>query len=51
VRITAGGQCHHRHVHLDVADDWQAPVLVALPPLASPHAQDWRRRRSPQLLG
>jgi AraC-like DNA-binding protein len=51
VRITPGAPCHHRDVCLDVAEGWQAPVLVALPPLASPHAQDWRRRRSTRLLG
>ncbi|GDY28447.1 helix-turn-helix domain-containing protein [Gandjariella thermophila] len=51
VRVTAAGQCHHRDVHLDVAQTWQPPVLVALPPLASPHAQDWRRRRPERILG
>lgn len=35
----------HREVQLDVADDWSAPVVVALPPLASRYAQDWRRHR------
>ncbi len=45
VRVTAEAPRHRRDVHLDVGTDWSAPVLVALPPLASPGAQDWRRHR------
>ncbi|MCI2419363.1 AraC family transcriptional regulator [Saccharopolyspora sp. K220] len=48
VRVSARQPCHHREVHLDVAAEWSTPVLVALPPLASPIAQD-RRRQSPLL--
>ncbi|MGP4015489.1 helix-turn-helix transcriptional regulator [Saccharopolyspora sp. 5N708] len=47
VRVSARAPWHHRDVHLDVAAEWTAPVLVALPPLASPIAQD-RRRQSRQ---
>lgn len=45
VRVSPATPLHHREVHLDLADDWSAPVVVALPPLASARAQDWRRRR------
>ena len=45
VQVSAASRAHHRQVYLDLADDWVAPVLVALPALASAGAQDWRRRR------
>jgi AraC-like DNA-binding protein len=35
VRVTRASPVHHREVWLDVAPAWNAPVLVALPPLAS----------------
>ncbi|GAB2974278.1 helix-turn-helix transcriptional regulator [Amycolatopsis acidiphila] len=35
VRVTRESPAHHREVWLDVAREWDAPVLVALPPLAS----------------
>lgn len=38
-------QRHHRDVVLDLADDWRAPVVVALPSLVTGSAQDWRRHR------
>lgn len=44
VHVSARMPPQHREVQLDVAADWMAPVLVALPPLASPIAQDRRRR-------
>jgi AraC family transcriptional regulator len=50
LRVSARQPCHHCEMHLDVAAGWAAPVLVALPPLASPIVQDRRRhRRSPVL--
>jgi hypothetical protein len=45
VQVSPTAPAHHREVYLDVADEWVAPVLVALPALASAGAQDWRRRR------
>ncbi|GAA5168856.1 MULTISPECIES: helix-turn-helix transcriptional regulator [Amycolatopsis] len=36
VHVTPCRPVHHREVWLDVAPEWDAPVLVALPPLASP---------------
>jgi len=36
---------HHRDLVLDVLPAWSSPVLVALPRLASPAAQDWQDRR------
>ncbi|GHF77789.1 AraC-like DNA-binding protein [Amycolatopsis bartoniae] len=36
VHVSARQPVHHREVWLDVAPRWEAPVLVALPPLASP---------------
>ena len=35
VRVTAAQPFHHRDVRVDLGPDWTAPVLVALPPLAS----------------
>lgn len=35
VRVSRASPAHHREVWLDVAPAWDAPVLVALPPLAS----------------
>jgi AraC-like DNA-binding protein len=35
VRVSRHQPLHHREVCLDVSPDWQTPVLVALPPLAS----------------
>ncbi|NKQ57876.1 helix-turn-helix transcriptional regulator [Amycolatopsis sp. K13G38] len=35
VRVSPGSPLHHRDVELDIAPDWSAPVLIALPPLAS----------------
>lgn len=36
LRVSTGGQVHDCDLYLDVADDWAAPVVVALPALASP---------------
>lgn len=47
VRVVGAPRRHRRDLCLDVAEDWCAPVLVALPRLACPSAQDWRRRRTP----
>ena len=44
VRVAAGS-VEHREITLGVAPPWSAPVLVALPPLAAPIAQDRRRQR------
>ncbi|TNC20798.1 helix-turn-helix transcriptional regulator [Amycolatopsis alkalitolerans] len=35
VHITPRTPVHHREVWLDVAPEWDAPVLIAVPPLAS----------------
>lgn len=43
VRVAAGS-FEHREIELGVVPSWSAPVLVALPPLASPMAQDRRRQ-------
>jgi AraC-like DNA-binding protein len=51
VRIAPDNLLHYRDVHLDVAEGWSAPVLVALPPLASACSQDWRRREQARVLG
>lgn len=40
-----GRRPHRRDVVLDVLPAWSAPVLVALPLLASPAARDWQDRR------
>jgi AraC-like DNA-binding protein len=45
IYISPNAAWHHRDVSLDLAVDWAAPVVVALPSLASGHAQDWRRHR------
>jgi hypothetical protein len=50
VRIAPDNLLHYRDVHLDVAEGWSAPVLVALPPLASACSQDWRRREQAHVL-
>ncbi|GAB3292033.1 helix-turn-helix transcriptional regulator [Parasphingorhabdus pacifica] len=50
VHVSAPTVQHHREVYLDIAADWMAPVLVALPPLASPIAQDRRRHASAPAL-
>ena len=50
VRIAPENLLHYRDVHLDVAEGWSAPVLVALPPLASACSQDWRRREQAHVL-
>jgi AraC-like DNA-binding protein len=42
VRVTSSAPFHHREVNLDIGEDWGAPVLVALPPLASPVARERR---------
>ncbi|MER6767667.1 AraC family transcriptional regulator, partial [Amycolatopsis sp. NPDC000746] len=42
VRIRAGPVPLRQDVRLDVAPAWSPPVLVALPPLASEGAQEWR---------
>lgn len=42
VRIRAGPVPLRQDVRLDVAPSWSPPVLVALPPLASEGAQEWR---------
>ncbi|RRO16741.1 AraC family transcriptional regulator [Saccharopolyspora rhizosphaerae] len=48
VRVAPGRPPEDREITLQVVPPWSAPVLVALPPLASPIAQDRRRhlRRS-----
>lgn len=45
VVVSTTAQVHRRDIVLDVAPAWRAPVLVALPMLACPNAQDWRSRR------
>lgn len=45
VHVTRKDHLHQRDVQLDVAPEWSAPVVLALPPLASEDAQDWRRPR------
>jgi len=35
VHVSPGSPLHHRDVDLDLGPDWSAPVLIALPPLAS----------------
>ncbi|ATY11603.1 AraC family transcriptional regulator [Amycolatopsis sp. AA4] len=42
VRIRAGPEPLRQDVRLEVAPSWSPPVLVALPPLASAGAQEWR---------
>lgn len=42
VRIGPASPVHHRDVQLDVTAEWNAPVLVALPPLASSLTLDER---------
>ncbi|MDI2027114.1 AraC family transcriptional regulator [Saccharopolyspora sp. TS4A08] len=49
VRIGPGRRPEDREITLRVVPPWSAPVLVALPPLASPIAQD--RRRQPVAAG
>lgn len=49
VRISGGVPHHRREVVVDLAQDWAAPVAVALPALACPTAQDRRRQRSVDL--
>lgn len=36
VRVGSARPLHQREIELDVRPDWAAPVIVALPPLASP---------------
>ncbi|MBB5154906.1 helix-turn-helix domain-containing protein [Saccharopolyspora phatthalungensis] len=50
LRVSQRHTCHHRDVHLDVAAEWTTPVLVALPPLASPTAQNRRRHARPAAI-
>jgi AraC-like DNA-binding protein len=45
VRVSREQPVHHREVGLDVSPDWQTPVVVALPPLASARARDRRPSR------
>lgn len=45
VQVTATNALHRRDVLLGVGEDWVAPVVVALPALASVDAQDRRRQR------
>ncbi len=45
VVVSATATMHRRDVYLDTTPSWAAPVLVALPMLACPTAQDWRSRR------
>ncbi|GAB3696274.1 helix-turn-helix domain-containing protein [Saccharopolyspora tripterygii] len=49
VRVGPARPPEHREITLQVVPPWSAPVLVALPPLASPIAQD--RRRQPLAAG
>lgn len=44
VRVGPSNLVHHRDLFLDVAADWMAPVVVALPALAAAGAQDRRRQ-------
>lgn len=46
IHVTPSCSVHERAIVLRVAEPWAAPVLVALPPLASRSAQDWRRQGS-----
>ncbi len=45
VVVSATATLHRRDVYIDTTPAWAAPVLVALPMLACPTAQDWRSRR------
>ncbi|MEB3367308.1 helix-turn-helix transcriptional regulator [Saccharopolyspora mangrovi] len=49
VRISPARPPEDREITLQIVPPWSAPVLVALPPLASPIAQD--RRRQPVAAG
>lgn len=49
VRVSPARRRENREITLRVVPPWSAPVLVALPPLASPIAQD--RRRQPLAAG
>jgi len=48
---TARAHLSDADVEIDLAQAWSAPVLVALPALASQSAQDRRRRRAHRHLG
>jgi AraC-like DNA-binding protein len=39
VRVSKADPVHHRDLDLDLRADWAAPVVVALPPLASPDTE------------
>lgn len=45
VQVTAATPWHSRRVELDAAPEWAAPVLVALPALASEASRSWIVRR------
>lgn len=47
VRVRPGPVPLRQDVRLDLAPAWSPPVLVALPPLASPGAQEWRSAARP----
>lgn len=51
VHIGPGRMTHHGDIWLDVAAPWSRPVLVALPPLACPAAQEWRSSARPAPIG
>ncbi|WP_020658622.1 helix-turn-helix transcriptional regulator [Amycolatopsis benzoatilytica] len=51
VRIRPGAPPLRQDVRLDLARDWTPPVLVALPPLASAGAQEWRSDARPAGIG
>lgn len=44
VQLSPTAPHQRRDIELDLADDWAAPVAVALPALACPDAQDRRRQ-------
>ncbi|HWD07150.1 MAG TPA: helix-turn-helix transcriptional regulator [Amycolatopsis sp.] len=51
VRVRPGSVPLRQDVRLDVAAAWSPPVLVALPPLASAGAQEWRSAARPARIG
>ncbi|WP_033289468.1 helix-turn-helix transcriptional regulator [Amycolatopsis jejuensis] len=51
VRIRPGPVALRQDVRLDLAPAWSPPVLVALPPLASSGAQEWRSAARPARIG
>lgn len=44
IHVSPGNRAHRRDLFLDITADWAAPVVVALPALATVGAQDRRRQ-------